>query len=377
MCYGDSLLKTVNLFGFNTESLQDVSSAFSRCADLVHLDFTVKSCVSTEDYAFLGFQSNCQNLEDASIVGLTVSGNQSDSNPNNRPFYNNNSYKRVTLSNGIFDWSSGYSDDTTGIQPSGDFYAYRNGEEVPGDAYGQITKARIAAASPTTFISDKTATFKDYFYANGGAFDDGTIIATTAGTIDQSASAPTHPTREGYRFKGWKTADGIAVPTNGNASYDFGKYGVSTYNTFYADWVEDNPVTLTFDANGGTFASTGSSTITLDNQAPGETLASAEEPEKVGYTFAGWLDASGTAVAFPLTIPEANATYTATWTAEPSPGPEPTPTPEPSPATDGSDLLPITGDMNSPAIFALGIVGTGIALALLGGAFILAQKRDA
>ncbi len=370
---GCTKLKEINLCGFNAENLNKLQYTFQNCTSLINIDLSSFDKDISVPNSFLGVFSNCIALRDANFIGLTFSSETRIYDSPDSAFYQTNNLRRITVDQGFFDYSSG----NDGAElPSGNYYAYCDSTEVPGDAYGPITKDRATGDLPTTFITDKTASYDDYFFANGGTFSSGESVVTTSGTIDQDATAPTSPTRPGYIFKGWKTSDGTAIPSSANNDYSFGKYGIASYNTFYADWAEDNPVTLTFDANGGTFASTGSTTITLDNQVPGETLASVEEPKQEGYTFAGWVDASGTTVVFPLTIPEANTTYTATWTAEPGPGPTPPdpgpgPEPTPSPSTDGSELLPVTGDTYRTGIIAITIAA---ALAALVATLALVQE---
>ena len=124
------------------------------------------------------------------------------------------------------------------------------------------------------------------FNANGGTGETTRTIlpGATVGAL------PT-PTREGYTFTGWWTAESggtqISVTTvpDGDVIY-------------YAHWTI-NQYTATFDANGGT----GGKSVTQNYG----TVLSAPTVTRTGYTFTGW------SPEVAATVPASNVTYTAQW----------------------------------------------------------------
>ena len=102
-----------------------------------------------------------------------------------------------------------------------------------------------------------TVTFK----ANGGTFDDGKDTRTV--TVGSGwLVAPEYPTKDGWVVAGWYTsADG--GKTLADTAYDFST-PVDRDITLYAAW-KLAEYTVTFDANGGTFADgNGTKTVTVE-----------------------------------------------------------------------------------------------------------------
>lgn len=125
-----------------------------------------------------------------------------------------------------------------------------------------------------------------------------------------AASAPAdNPTKTGYTFSKWVTADG------GSTEYDFANETVTEKTSVYAGWT---PVTytITYDLAGGTLPAgkTNPADYTIET-----TEFTLQNPERTGYTFAGW---SGTGLAANSTIvtiskgSTGNREYTANWTAK-------------------------------------------------------------
>ena len=154
----------------------------------------------------------------------------------------------------------------------------------------------------------------------------GTVNPTSTKTGDDGklASLP-EPTKDGYTFDGWYTAE-----TGGTAVMVSKVYSANT--TIYARWTEEpitppdttNPndttggggtkssYTVIFDPNGGTVSHTSAKT------GDGGKLDSLPTPTRNGYTFDGWYTAetSGTVVT-ESEVYSANTTIYARWTAEP------------------------------------------------------------
>ena len=114
------------------------------------------------------------------------------------------------------------------------------------------------------------------FDVNGGTGNIPNVITGDRGQL----KIPTEtPTREGYRFLGWawgSTATYASLMA-GNTYIYYSSNGT----TLYAVWKE--PVTITFDANGGT--GNIPNVITVDG---GQLKIPTETPTREGYKFLGW-----------------------------------------------------------------------------------------
>lgn len=98
------------------------------------------------------------------------------------------------------------------------------------------------------------------------------------------ASAPSLPTREGYRLEGWYSNSELTIP------YDF-MTPVTSDMTLYAKWALDaeKSYIVSFDPLGGT-------PIDARTVLDGQALKTAFVPFKPGYLFTGWyVDPNGTA----------------------------------------------------------------------------------
>ncbi|MBO7502231.1 MAG: InlB B-repeat-containing protein [Paludibacteraceae bacterium] len=131
--------------------------------------------------------------------------------------------------------------------------------------------------------------------ANGtGSIDAGTKTHDVNFTLSSSTF-----TREGYTQTGWSTSDG------GDKAYDLGgTYTANEAVTLYPFWTV-NSHTLTWVANGGTLEG-GTAAGTTDYG----TSLTPPTATRDGYIFAGW------SPEVPATMPDEDATYTATWTLD-------------------------------------------------------------
>ena len=157
--------------------------------------------------------------------------------------------------------------------------------------------------SSTTLYAQWTANTLSVTYDSqgGSAITNGST--TTGGSI---ASSPGTPTRAGYTFNGW-----FAASTGGSAITFPYTHGQTANFTLYAQWTA-NTLTITYDSQGGSAISSGSTTT------GGSIASSPGTPTKAGYTFNGWFAAStgGSAITFPYTHGQtANFTLYAQWTA--------------------------------------------------------------
>ena len=144
--------------------------------------------------------------------------------------------------------------------------------------------------------ADETiATIKDYHY--GDKFD-------TTHAIPDYPSYTDSVTKELVTASGWnidiKAGDFIPVPTDGNTL------------TVPAQWTK--LYTITFDANGGTIPSAG--TTAVSKLAEGKDITVPANPTMTGYNFGGWYlstDASKTVVQNFGKVGTENLTYIAKW----------------------------------------------------------------
>jgi uncharacterized repeat protein (TIGR02543 family) len=169
-------------------------------------------------------------------------------------------------------------------------------------------KTLTTSSSPTWSSSNPfdmpvvyTVTY-NYNSATGGN------STTSAGyTVGGSAITLPSPTRTGYTFGGWYSDAGLSASAGSAGA----SYTPSATTTLYAKWTA-NTLTITYNSNGGSAVSSGSTTT-------GGTVSSAPTaPTRTGYTFAGWYSNAGltTAVSFPYTHGQtANFTLYAKWTA--------------------------------------------------------------
>ena len=174
------------------------------------------------------------------------------------------------------------------------------------------------------------------FNANNGIGSEATYVSTAnGGTLPSSTSI----TRAGFVFTGWNAA----ANGSGTAYALGGAITVSADTTLYAQWSS----TITYDANGGTGAS--SPTSTVAKGSTNTTLANGGTLAKSGATFSGWNTAAngtGTRYAGGLTtyVSTGSITLYAQWT-----------TPSGTPTLDvGSDLGSSSSDKitsdNTPTI---------------------------
>ncbi len=116
----------------------------------------------------------------------------------------------------------------------------------------------------------------------------------------------TTPTATGYTFDGW-VVTGAASQTA--TDFTVGTDAITVEGSWTA-----NTHTISFSAGLGVFAD--SSNLITTNVDFDSEIATPQEPTRLGYTFAGWVDGDDNAVTFPMTLTEdANLTFTATWTA--------------------------------------------------------------
>jgi uncharacterized repeat protein (TIGR02543 family) len=164
--------------------------------------------------------------------------------------------------------------------------------------HGQVTNFTLYAKwALATYV----VTF-EYNSATGGN-SAGTASYTYLGT---PVTLPT-PTRNGYVFAGWYAEAGLSTLVGGAAD----SFTTTSHTTLYAKWTPNNLV-VTYNSNGGSAVSAGSTTSgAIINSAP-------SAPTKAGYIFGGWY--SDSQLTNPASFPYqhnqiANFTLYARWTS--------------------------------------------------------------
>ena len=113
----------------------------------------------------------------------------------------------------------------------------------------------------------------------------------TGYNIESDAITLTNPTREGYTFAGWTGSNGD-VP--GNVTIPTGSTGNKTYT---ANFVE-NGYEISYELNGGSVSPANPISYTVESDN-----ITLNNPEKEGYTFAGWTGTGLTEATLTVTIP--------------------------------------------------------------------------
>lgn len=177
-----------------------------------------------------------------------------------------------------------------------------NDREIPesvismtaGNVENGVAEFWIVSGDPTIYTHPVNVT--------GVTFDTqgGSSVPAQAVAVGGTASVPETPTRDGYVFSKWTT------DVAGEHEYDFATT-VSAPITLYAQWTEAK--TVTFDSQGG-------SEIAAQQVQTGKPAVRPENPERVGYAFAGWYtsaDTSGSEYDFTAAVND-DVTLYAKWT---------------------------------------------------------------
>ena len=136
-------------------------------------------------------------------------------------------------------------------------------------------------------------TYQEY---GGTAVPDATFVS--GGTV----TLPANPTRAGYTFDGWFTAQTGGTMYNPTFSPPDGNLVV------HAQWTQ-NPFTVTYEEYGGT-------TVSDSEFVSGGTITLPPRPTRSGYTFDGWFTAQsgGTKYGSTSSPPDGNLVVHAQWT---------------------------------------------------------------
>ena len=171
-------------------------------------------------------------------------------------------------------------------------------------ADGTLYKAETAVPAMGTADVTYTAYFEINSYEVTWVFDNDTANQVDEYDFNEAVTKPADPEKTGYTFAGWKD--------NAGNSYAVGE-GVPAMIaedvTYTAQWtINQYEVTWVFD-NGDE--------AQVDEYDFEEAVTKPADPEKTGYTFAGWKDNAGNSYAVGAAVPAMIAedvTYTAQWT---------------------------------------------------------------
>ena len=193
---------------------------------------------------------------------------------------------------------------------SDDGKTFLPGLAAPDGTY-KIYIGDIDTGVEVTVAGAETSARVDYYTVT--FYDGNTELQAPAQQIvlkGAAASAPAdNPTKTGYTFSKWVTTDG------GSTAYDFANETVTEKTSVYAGWT---PVTytITYDLAGGTLPAGKTNPADYTIETVDFTL---QNPERTGYTFAGWSGTGLTADSTTVTISKGstgNREYTANWTAK-------------------------------------------------------------
>jgi uncharacterized repeat protein (TIGR02543 family) len=136
-------------------------------------------------------------------------------------------------------------------------------------------------------------TYEEY---GGTAVPDATFVSGATVTL------PADPTRAGYTFDGWFTAQTGGTMFNPTFSPPDGNLVV------HAQWTRD-PFTVTYEEYGGT-------TVSDSEFVSGGTITLPSQPTRAGFTFDGWFTAQtgGTKYGSTSSPPDGNLVVHAQWT---------------------------------------------------------------
>lgn len=136
------------------------------------------------------------------------------------------------------------------------------------------------------------------FNSNGGSSVDSQIVI-----VDQTVTEPTPPTKTGYNFVNWRTAEEVI--------WDFATNTVDEDITLFANWSKVT-YSITYSNLEGT---THSNPLSFDVETPTITLSTPSE--RSGYTFSGWFTAltGGSQVTTIILGTTGNQTLYARWTS--------------------------------------------------------------
>ncbi len=167
-----------------------------------------------------------------------------------------------------------------------------------------VLAAAFAAVLAFAVAACTNTTVSVTFDANGGEFEGGKQSVSVEGNAGEELKVPQDPARGGFNFIGWaseKDGDPVGVPEK----------IPEESQTYYACWIPEGEVAVTFDANGGNFAG---NTLRVLTGKPGDVLVPPQDPTREGFSFSEWSSTkNGTLTSVPMVFPDHNLTFYAIW----------------------------------------------------------------
>lgn len=181
--------------------------------------------------------------------------------------------------------------------------------------FGKIKTGIVCALSVATVVSalcacgdkDSAKKYTVEFDTRGGS-----NVASLKLQSGAKVNRPKNiPTKEMFIFDDWYT------DTTYTEKFEFGSKMPAHNITIYAGWIGETSVTVTFDANGGSFAD--SDTTAESIGIAGETFAAPEaNPVNFGYIFGGWYSDEECNNKYDFGVyPMENLTLYAGWDSDP------------------------------------------------------------
>lgn len=185
------------------------------------------------------------------------------------------------------------------------FAGWNTRRDGTGSTYASNATLVMPGSDVTLFALWSANNFTVSYNANSGSgsppgnSSKGYLTSSTVAT-------PTTLSRSGFTFVGWNTS-----PDGSGSSYAPGtSFLMPASNVvLYAQWLANN-YALIYDANGGS----GGPPVSSASNGASVSLAN-DIPVRAGYTFNGWLDASGETyqAGATFTMPSSSAVLRATW----------------------------------------------------------------
>jgi len=174
-------------------------------------------------------------------------------------------------------------------------YTFDGWYDIMGNSFIEVSKD-FKTNNEYRFYAKWIALQSSIFFESNG----GTSVEAITQDVGTDVVEPENPTKEGYAFMGWCTSPELTI------YFVFTTMPSQSLN-LYAKW-EANPVTISFESNGGSLVE--SITAGFETVITAPTI-----PQKEGYTFNGWYQVESFTNLFVFaTMPLTDFTLYAKWT---------------------------------------------------------------
>ena len=186
------------------------------------------------------------------------------------------------------------------VDPSKTGWTFKGWKAADGTLYDAETAVPAMGTADVVY----TAYFEINQYNVTWIFENGDEAQVDKYNFNAAVTKPADPKKTGYTFAGWKDNAGNSYAVGANVPAM-----IAEDVTYTAQWtINQYDVTWIFD-NG--------TANQVDEYDFNEAVTKPADPEKTGYTFAGWKDNAGNSYAVGANVPAMIAedvTYTAQWT---------------------------------------------------------------